>query len=177
VKCLKCKSEIENDADYCTECGTEMPINSIGGLLIFVGLGVVFSPLIMLAQIFPMYSDVFKPGVWDLLTTPGTEYYVQNYSIVLIGEMSINALVLITSLYMIYLFFSRKTLFKKVYIGLAIFTPIFLLVDAIVVQQLLDTKEMFDNDIVKELFKSILTLCIWVPYMIVSKRAKRTFIN
>ena len=177
MKCLDCNAEIEENANFCTQCGVEAPINSIGGWLIFVGIGIVFSPLIMFSQMVPLYSDLLKPGMWNALTSVGSQYYIESYSILLIAEMIINALIFSISLYLIFLFFSKKVLFKKVYIGLAVFTPIFLFSDAFIVQKVLEMEELFDAETSKELFKSIITVCIWVPYMLMSKRVKRTFIN
>ena len=77
----------------------------------------------------------------------------------------------------IYLFFSKKILFKKLFIIISIFTPMFLLIDSIIVKELLDTKELFDGSGLKDFLKSIIGALIWVPYIIYSKRVKRTFVN
>jgi hypothetical protein len=36
---------------------------------------------------------------------------------------------------------------------------------------------MFDPETAKEFFRSLISMAIWVPYMLVSQRVKNTFIE
>ncbi len=178
MDCPYCKEkDIENDANYCTNCGEDFKYRTIGGWLILLGIGIWLSPIIMISQLITVYADLFKDGVWDALTTKGSQYYIEYYGTTLIIEILINLLFVSLSFYLIYLFSTKKLKFKKYYTILAVLTPIFIFVDALVVKELLYTEELFDKETAKYFIKSLIGLCIWVPYIWISTRSKKTFIN
>ena len=152
-------------------------IEGLGGWLILVGFGILFSPLRSITLLFPIYKEIFTNGTWQILTTPGTEVYSIFWAPILLGEVAINIMLVIIWIYIAYLFFTKKKLFPKMYIGIMLFSLIFIIVDAFAIQIVLPDEPIFDKDTLKELFRSILAISIWVPYMLVSKRVKATFIN
>jgi magnesium-transporting ATPase (P-type) len=155
----------------------EKKIEGLGGWLILVGLGIIFSPIKIIAFIFPIYSEIFKNGSWQILTTPGTEAYNVFWAPVLLAEIGINIILVVTWIYIAYLFFSKKKLFPKMYIGIMIFTLVFIILDALAIKIVMPNEPLFDADTLKELFQSIIAISIWVPYMLISKRVKATFIK
>ena len=160
MKCLECNNELEEQSKFCTNCGAKVQFQSIGGWLILVGISIILSPFILVAQLFPMYKDLLKPGVWELLTTSGTQYYIQYYSTFVFFEMLMNFLIFLTWGYLIYLFFEKKKIFRKLYLGILIFNPIFIVIDALVAQQILGLDNLFEFNEIKEIFKSILYLAV-----------------
>jgi flagellar biosynthesis protein FliP len=164
---------LEEQSKFCTNCGAKVQFQSIGGWLILVGISIILSPFILVAKLFPMYKDLLKPGVWELLTTSGIQYY----STFIFFEMLINFLIFLTWGYLIYLFFEKKKIFRKLYLGILIFIPIFIVIDALVAQQIMGLDKLFEFNEIKEIFKSILYLAIWGTYISISERAKRTFVN
>ncbi len=155
----------------------EKKLEGLGGWLILVGLGIVVSPLRMIAEYYPMYRDLFANGDFALLTTPGTEYYTPGMAPLLYSELLINCLLVVAWVCVAFLFFTKRTLFPKVYIGILAFTVSFILVDAAVVSFVIPDIEIFDPETVKELGKSAVTAAIWIPYMMVSERVKATFVR
>ena len=61
--------------------------------------------------------------------------------------------------------------------GLAVFSLVFILLDALGAKIVMPNDPIFDVDTVKELTRSLLQVIIWVPYMLRSKRVKATFIK
>lgn len=149
----------------------------LGGWLILVGLGVVFSPLRLLAVILPMYFSIFNDGTYDVLTTPGTDAYHPFWSVYIWGEISLNSVIFIGGVYLVYLFFSKKTLFPKFYIWLAVGTLMFIIIDAMLIKIVLPNEVIFDPDTIKEIVRTVLIIVVWVPYMLLSRRVKATFVN
>ncbi len=155
----------------------EKKLEGLGGWLILVGLGIIASPIKISVQVYPVYSKLFTSGSWAALTTPGTEAYHPLWAPILISEISINVVLALTWLFIAFLFFAKKRLFPKWYIGILVFTLTFMLVDAVAIKAVLPNEEIFDPDTIKELARTLVTMLIWVPYMLMSKRVKATFVK
>ena len=151
--------------------------SGLGGWLILVGLGVVISPFRLLGEITQNHVPMFNDGTYETLTTPGTALYHPFWSTFIWGEIVINTFVVIASIALIVVFFSKKKIFPKFYIGLVSFSYLFILVDAMLIKVVMPNADIFDVDTVKELIRGLFAAVIWIPYMLFSKRVKVTFIN
>ena len=149
----------------------------LGGWLILVGLGIVLSPIRIIAMVFPTYRDIFTNGSWEVLTTPGSEVYNPLWKPILAGELTINALLVAGWVFIGFLFFTRKRIFPKVYIGILVFTLVFIIADAFSIKSVLPNEPVFDPETIKEILRGAVAICIWVPYMLISKRVRATFVR
>lgn len=155
----------------------EKELEGLRGWLILVGLGIILSPLRVITQIFPVYSEMFSKGSWTVLTTPGSEAYHPLWAPILYGEMAINGGLVLAWVLVAFLFFSKKKAFPKWYIGILIFTLAFILIDALAIKAVLPNEPIFDAQTTKDFGRSLIVTLIWVPYMLVSKRVKATFVK
>jgi hypothetical protein len=151
--------------------------SGLGGWLILVGIGVVFSPIKLVNQMKSLYVPLFQDGSIELLTNPGSEYYIPGFKPLLYGEIIVNLITFILGLFLIYLFFSKKALFPKLYIFLAVWSLFFILVDVYLGHLLFPNEVIFDRETIRDTFAALFTVLIWVPYMRMSKRVKATFVN
>ena len=149
----------------------------IGGWLFWVALGVVLSPIRQFFFLGTTYPTFFTDGSWEALTLPGSESYIPYFGAFLISEILINVAMIIGGLYLIYLFFNKKSNLPKWYLGLALFSTVFIIIDAYVVSLLVSGVEAFDSETMKEIARSFASLIIWSPYLIYSQRSKDTFVN
>ncbi len=152
-------------------------LKGLGGWLILVGIGVVISPLRLSYEYGPMYYSIFTDGTFKALTTPGTEFYHSLWGPLLIGEAICNSFLVLASVYLVYLFFTKHYLFPKVYIAIIVFSLFFIPLDAWVGSLVITDEPMFDPATTKELTRSLVAAIIWIPYMLVSKRVKATFVE
>jgi magnesium-transporting ATPase (P-type) len=166
----------KNEKIVVDEDGNEVR-TGLGGWLILVGLGVVFSPLRLLAEVPKTFLPIFNDGTYDVLTTPGTDAYHPFWSTYIWGEIFFNTVIFIASIYLAYLYFSKKTLFPKFYIWLAIGSLAFIIIDAMLIKVVLPNEVIFDPETMKEVARSGIVVLVWVPYMLLSKRVKATFVN
>ncbi|MCB5185550.1 DUF2569 domain-containing protein [Methylobacillus gramineus] len=155
----------------------EKKLEGLGGWLILVGIGIIASPLRLLSQIIPIYSDMFSKGYWDLLTTPGSSAYHALWAPILSLEIFINVALVITWIWVAILFFRKKRQFPTWYISTLIFTLAFIVLDAIAIKMVLPEETMFDAETTKEVLRSLVAVVIWVPYMLRSKRVHATFVR
>ena len=166
----------KNEKIIVDEDGNEVR-SGLGGWLILVGLGVVFSPLRLLAEVPKTFLPIFEDGTYEIITTPGTEAYHPFWSTLIWGEISVNTLIFVASLYLAYLYFSKKSLFPKFYTWIAVGSLALLLLDAVLIKVVLPNEPIFAPDTIKEVARSGIVILVWVPYMLLSKRVKATFIN
>ncbi|NVJ61241.1 MAG: DUF2569 domain-containing protein [Gammaproteobacteria bacterium] len=152
-------------------------LKGLGGWLILVGIGVVISPFRLLATLVPTYLPIFEDGTWEALTTEGSEYYTQYFDYLLIGEIFFNGLMILSSLALIYLYFSKHYFFPKLYIIIITASLVFIPLDAWLVTLIFPSEEMFDMETLREFGRTLIAGLIWVPYMLVSQRVKLTFTN
>lgn len=152
-------------------------LEGLGGWLILVGLGIVLSPLIIIGTVFPMYSKVFSNGLWGILTTPGSTAYHPMLALLIIVEIVVNIGLVITWIITAIYFFSKKKGFPKLFIALILFNLAFVLVDAVAAKTVLPGEPLFNEETTQQFGRIIITALIWIPYMLRSKRVKKTFIH
>jgi len=155
----------------------EKNLEGIGGWLILVAIGIVVTPIRIVMLIMTTYPEIFSTGAWEALTTQGSEAYSPLWAPIIIGEIFINCGLILVWLYMAYKFFTKSRDFPKWYIGIAVFSLVFILADAFAIKLVLPSEPVSDPDTIKEFMRSVIMVVIWVPYMLVSKRVKATFVK
>jgi hypothetical protein len=121
-------------------------LKGLGGWLILVGIGVVISPLRLLATLIPLYAPLLEDGVWEALTTQGSELYTPYLGALLISEVAYNLIMLAACIYLVYLFFSKHDLFPKIYIAIVAASLIFIPLNAWTGTLVFPDEQMFDPD-------------------------------
>ncbi|MDP9805013.1 DUF2569 domain-containing protein [Acinetobacter calcoaceticus] len=152
-------------------------LKGLGGWLTLVGFGLIVSPIRLIVTGYQTYYPMFSEGMFNLLTSVDSVYYHPLWKYYILGEIAVNTIFVLISLVLLYLFFRKHYLFPKVFISFCIATIIFILIDASLIKLILPNEEIFDNDTSRELMKSIFYGMIWIPYMLVSKRVKATFVE
>ena len=152
--------------------------SGLGGWLILLGPLVVIAPLAPLSMLAEFYHlQMFNDGSYEIFTTPGTQFYHPFLSTFFWGAVAINVLVFFASIFLIFLFFSKRKLFPKFYIWLVVGSFAFLIIEAMLIKTLLPNEVIFYAETVKEIGKTIPSVLVFVPYMLISKRVKVTFVN
>ena len=149
----------------------------LGGWLILVGIGVIFGPIILSVQFVTVFVPIFTNGTIEAISSKGNELYVPLLGPLIYFETAVNAVFILFSFYSIYLFFWKKIQFPRVYILLLVGSLTFLVLDAYVTKIIFPNELTFDRDTIVNMFRGVISACIWVPYLIKSKRVKGTFIN
>lgn len=150
-------------------------LNGLGGWLILVGIGVVLSPFNWLFTSITIFLPLVSDGMFLGALNPESSSYNPVLGGLWSFEMVIYCLLLMLTIGLIYLFFAKKTAFPKAYIILAILAPSVIFIDASLASMILQNGPMLDKATIQELLSSLISLCIWAPYMLKSKRVKLTF--
>ncbi|QQS40886.1 MAG: DUF2569 domain-containing protein [Acidobacteriota bacterium] len=152
-------------------------VSGIGGWLILVAIGIVFSPIRIAGQIIPVYTEVFKSGVWSALTTPGSPNYHPLWAPLLLGEIGTNLLLIALWIFIAVLFFNKKKSFPKWYIGAMAFSLGFVVINAFSIKIVMPDAPVFDVETATEIGRTVIATAIWIPYMLVSERVANTFVE
>lgn len=152
-------------------------LKSLGGWLVLVGIGVVVGPFRLAFGYGPMYYSIFTDGTFQILTNTASEVYHPLWGPLLIGEALYNSIMVLASSYLIYLFFSKHYLFPKFYIAIVGISILFIPLDAWIASFVLPDEPMFDPATSNEFFRTLIGGAIWIPYMLISKRVKATFVE
>lgn len=156
--------------------GKEQDPSGLGGWLILVGIGLVLSPFRLGAFTLQTFVPVFTNGTWEILTTPGSEGYHALWAPLLIFELLGNLGFIVAYIALGILFFRKSRFFPKAYIAIAFMNLCFIILDAFLSSFVLPGEPMFLPDTAKEIARPLVSIAIWVPYMLVSKRVRNTFV-
>ncbi|TGL72117.1 DUF2569 domain-containing protein [Leptospira jelokensis] len=152
-------------------------LKGLKGWLVLVGIGLVIFPIRLGYLSGPLFYNMFTDGSFEYLTTPGTESYHPLWKPLLFFEASYNALLLIASLVLLFLFVSKHYLFPKGY-ALFLFLPVVILpLDLWLASLIPMGDDPLDPSTLKEMVRSVVAALIWIPYMFLSKRVKATFVE
>ena len=148
----------------------------LGGWLILVAIGLIVTPIKLGLLMINTFVPLFKDGTMQALTTPGSEHYHPLWTLIVGYEMVGNSLFALCFIGLTVLFFSRSRRFPRLYIVAVLANLAFLLGDGLIGSQIPALASSDNIESVGEIAKSLVACCIWVPYMLVSKRVKNTFV-
>lgn len=149
----------------------------IGGWLILVAIGLVLTPLRFLVVVVNDLLPVFSGETWSILTTPGTEAYHPFSATLLIFELIGNIAFVVFAIVVAIFFFKRRKIVPKLMIAFLFSNLAFVVIDYFVADSIPFIASQNDPESLRELIRVLIGCLIWVPYFLVSKRVKGTFVN
>jgi hypothetical protein len=158
------------------EPATDGP-QGLGGWLILVVIGLVVTPLRIGYFMATVNWPLLRDGSWTILTTPGTASYHPLWGPFLIIEMigNLGSIILAVIALILMLRKSRKT--PKFAIALYTWSLIFVAGDMFAQSLIPALAAEPDPDSARELTRSVIAALIWIPYFLVSKRVRNTFVR
>lgn len=153
------------------------PYGKIRGWLILVAIGLMINPLRLLVLVAKDLWPAFSGETWSLLTTPGTRAYHPLWEPLLVFELVGNIGFVVFSIMALIFFFQKKKIFPKLAIVFLLSNLIFVVVDHLVAEAIPFIASQSDLKSLKEIIRVAVGCSIWVPYFLVSKRVKGTFIR
>ena len=154
---------------------TEDELEGIAGWLILVAIGIVVQPFRLISNFGPLYLEIFSRGIFGSLTNPEAASYNPVLALFLAIEIVYNVVMFAVSIWLIFLFFKKRSFFPKLYIIVAFLSIVFIPLDAWLATLLVPDRPFFDAPSQEEFLRVVIGSAIWVPYMLMSKRVKATF--
>src|SRR5208337_3416079 len=152
-------------------------LKGLGGWLILVGIGVLVAPFKTGTVLINTFLPIFSHGMWAILTDPTSNAYHPLWGPYILSEVITNIGLLAASSYMILLFFKKSKSFSKWFMTISILSLLIIIVDTFAVKLILPGKPVVNLAFIENTTTAFVTCLIWVPYMLVSKRVKSTFVQ
>ena len=150
----------------------------LAGWLILPGLGLIIYPVQNIISLYRDFLPIFRDGYWQVLTIPGSEDYHHLWGPYLLFEISGNIIFIIFNVFLIFWFLFKSYIFPKMIIIFYVSNLIFLIADFLLGNMIpAVAAEPTDSEVIMDLARVVYTNVIWVPYFLVSKRVKNTFIK
>jgi hypothetical protein len=149
----------------------------LGGWLILPIIGLFILPIKIIIVLTMIHLPIFLKGQWDILTNPNSEVYHALWGPILIGEITFNIFFFLFSVFLLIILFKKKTYFPKLIITYYILNTTIMIIFYYLSGLIPAVAETPDPESARELVRTIIGSAIWIPYFIVSKRVKHTFIN
>ncbi|SEP09798.1 Protein of unknown function [Rhodospirillales bacterium URHD0017] len=140
----------------------------INGWLVLVALGQVVGPVRLIASLYEYYN---QPDI-------GASF--QAFPMLVGIEALMNTGYVALMLACTICFFQKRSIFPKLFIWEVVLGPALILLDALMVMAMLPSTnldKLIDAETAKDVGRSVGVAVIWIPYMLVSKRVKATFVN
>src|SRR5262249_40884148 len=106
---------------------------------------------------------------------PGSAAYHPLWAPLVIFEIFGNLAFVVMAATLLFLFFTKSPRFPRLFIAYILFNAVFVTADYFF-GDLIPAIAGQKTDALKEVLRTAVTAVIWVPYMLVSKRVKNTFV-
>lgn len=141
----------------------------IGGWLVLPAIGLVLTPFVLLFQFFG--ENYFHKDIWKGFHEAGYQN-ADALNVYLGFEFSYNILLFIYCILLIILFFKKRSNVPMLMIIFYGTNLVMLVFGSFILNQ----SGIDDPTFAKDLSKSVFSAAIWIPYFLVSKRVKNTFV-
>jgi len=149
----------------------------IRGWLILPLIGLFFAAVRISMVVFKDLVPIFTKGYWNLLTTPGSDVYHPLWAPLILFEFVGNIVFIIFAIVLLVLFFGKSRLLPRVMLSYLILNLLFVVSDFFLADLIPAVAERGNFQDLKELARAVIGAVIWVPYFLVSKRVKQTFVR
>jgi hypothetical protein len=149
----------------------------IRGWLILPLIGLFIAPIRISLTIFKDLVPVFTEGYWNVITTPGSNTYHPLWAPLIIFECVGNIVFIIFSIVLLIFFFRKSRLLPKLMISYLILSLLFVVSDFFLADLIPAVADQRNYQDTKEIARAVIGTIVWVPYFLVSKRVKQTFVR
>jgi transglutaminase-like putative cysteine protease len=148
----------------------------LGGWLVLPAFGLFARPIQVLFAIGGNWS-AYSTESWHSLTDPSGGAYHGLWAPLLIFELLVNLTLMGFPVLLIILFFQRRKTFPPLFVLFLLFALITTTFDEFGSRVIPAVAKQNSSVVSRELIQSYMACAIWIPYMLVSKRVKATFVR
>ena len=149
---------------------------NVGGWLILFGIGLALTPLRVLAKMILVFGPIDGER-WAALTTPGSPDYASHWKPLLLCEFGSDVVLLLWPIALIYLLLTRRRLLVPAAIVYMVVSLGVAIADLTAVQLVVGAQAAADRNWVRPVALEFVSACVWIPYLLTSRRVKATLLN
>ncbi|MGH7356761.1 MAG: DUF2569 family protein [Candidatus Rokuibacteriota bacterium] len=150
--------------------------STIGGWLILFGIGLALTPLRVLAKMILVFGPIDSER-WAALTTPGSPDYAAHWKPLLLCEFGSDVVLLLWPIVLIYLLLTRRRLLVPAAIVYMVVSLGVAIADLTAVQLVVGAQAAADRNWVRPVALEFVSACVWIPYLLTSRRVKATLFH
>lgn len=140
-------------------------------------VGLIINPVRIGVTVVNELLPVFEPEAWKALTTPGQETYHSMWAPLLLFELVANVGLTLFTLVVLVLFLKKSRRVRPLIIALLAAQVLVLLADWALVGMIPALAHDPEAQDLSDLRRSLLGAAIWIPYFVISRRVRNTFVN
>ncbi len=149
----------------------------IGGWMVLPMLGLAFSPLLMVFTLLRDILPIFTDGTFAAITTPGHPAYHPLWAPLLCLEVASNVILIVLALVTLVFIVRESRYAPKLAIAWFAGVALFQTADYFASDLIPIIAEQQDTESLKLMVRGIFAACLWIPYFLISKRVKATFVK
>ena len=153
----------------------------LGGWLVLPIIGLFLTIVTSVVTTFRSILPTFESGTWSYLTTPGTDLYDSLWGPFFMFDIFVTAVMIVFPVFLLILLFQKKRLLPRLIIWFYAFDVFALLVESMgLLSFSADLRQVAGwstSSIVRDLLEGLLAPAIWIPYFLLSKRVRNTFVG
>jgi hypothetical protein len=188
IPCPRCGAEIEHGAAVCVHCGNSAAqpsapalfnsstpdadhhLEGLGGWLILLAIGLIVSPFFLLYPLLTTYVHIFTDPVSKAVLQASHSIYM-----LVLSEVITNIVLIVMLLWLNYLFFTKRRTFPTFMILFMVLQCIVVAADNFAAYAVTNSAQVLTPNPTQ--IRAILSAAIWIPYFLVSRRVKVTFVH
>ncbi len=156
----------------------ELPPPGLGGWLVLPAIGLVLRPLALLFNLRRVLNTYFDQRIWITYMSPESAAYHPATGGMIQFELAGNLSLIAFSLLAAILFFQCRRSLPTVIIAMLATTPLFLLSDHLLCDQFeIGTSGGVNSQTLQNIYQAAGAALLWIPYFLLSKRVKATFVR
>lgn len=151
-------------------------LKGIHGWLILFAIGLLLTPIRRLVKMILVFGPIHGE-TWAALTTPGSPGYAGHWKPLLMSEFAADLVLLAWPLVLIHFFLTRRRALIPAAIGYMVVSLGVAIADLTAVQLVVGAQAAADRNSVWPIALEFLSACVWIPYLLKSRRVKTTFLS
>ena len=153
------------------------PLQGIRGWLILPVIGLVITPIRAGYTLLTQYWPIFRDGTWEKLTTPGSEVYHHLWGPMLTFEVIGLVVTMLLAIGTLVLLFRKSRKTPAFAISLLILGAAFPVLDNYLANLIPAVARQSNPNWMLELMAPVISAAFWIPYFMISRRVKATFVG